>query len=191
MGNDSNNQSTTNIDAGLTTAEAQRRLEEYGPNEVPEKKNNPLIQFAKKFWGLTPWMLEFTVALEWVFGKYTEAYVIVVLLIFNAVVSYLQEEKANSAVELLRKKLTVLTRVKRDGTWAKLPAREIVPGDVIRLRAGDMAPADAKIVDGQMEVDQSALTGESLPVERSRGESIYSGSIVRSGEARESSQRQA
>jgi H+-transporting ATPase len=170
------------IDVGLTLEEAQRRLKEYGPNEVPEKKKNPLLRFISNLWGLTPWMLEFTVALEWFLGKYLEAYVIAILLVFNAAVSYLQEEKANSAVELLRQKLTVKTRVKRGGEWIQLPARELVPGDVVRLRAGDLAPADIQVAEGHVDVDQSALTGESLTVERKQGESLYSGSVVRSGE---------
>ncbi|MCX6654936.1 MAG: HAD-IC family P-type ATPase, partial [Candidatus Bathyarchaeota archaeon] len=173
---------THSVDGGLTQEEVSKRLREYGPNEVPEKKRNPLLQFIDKFWGLTPWMLEFTVALEWVLGKYLEAYVIAILLVFNAAVSFLQEEKANGAVDLLRRKLTVKTRVRRGGEWIQLPARELVPGDVVRLRAGDLAPADVQVSDGRVEVDQSALTGESLTVERKQGESIYSGSVVRRGE---------
>ncbi|MGD0805602.1 MAG: plasma-membrane proton-efflux P-type ATPase [Candidatus Bathyarchaeia archaeon] len=166
----------------LTTDEAKQRLRKYGPNEVPEKKTNPLLRLVGKFWGLTPWMLEFTVALEWILGKYLEAYVIAILLIFNAAVSFIQEEKANSAVQLLRQKLTVKTRVKRGGEWIQVPARELVPGDVVRLRAGDLAPADVQVAEGHVEVDQSALTGESLTVERKEGESLYAGSILRNGE---------
>jgi H+-transporting ATPase len=171
-----------NIELGLTPMEAARRLKEYGSNEVPEKRTNPVLRFVKKFWGLTPWMLEFTIALEWVLGKYLEAYVIAILLLFNAAISFIQEEKANSAVELLRLKLTVKTRVKRGGEWIQVPAMELVPGDVVRLRAGDLTPADVQVVEGHVEVDQSALTGESLTVERKQGESLYSGSVVRSGE---------
>jgi len=106
------------IDAvnGLSIDEAKKRLAEYGYNEVPEKKPNPILKFATKFWGLTSWMLEFTVILEWILGKYLEAYVIVILLLFNAVVSFIQEKKASSAVDLLRQKLAVKTRVKRGGT---------------------------------------------------------------------------
>jgi H+-transporting ATPase len=170
------------LDSGLTHEEAMKRLREYGPNEVPEKKTSPLIRIAKKFWGLTPWMLEFTVALEWFLGKTLEAYVIAILLIFNAAVSFIQEEKANSAVQLLRQKLTVKTRVKRGGQWIQLPASELVPGDVVRLRAGDLSPADVQVAEGHVDVDQSALTGESLTVERKQGESLYAGSVVRSGE---------
>jgi H+-transporting ATPase len=172
-----------NLDRGLSPDEIQRRLKEYGYNEVPEKKVNPLLKPAKKFWGVTPWMLEFTVAMELVLGKMIEAYVIFGLLVFNAAVSYIQEEKANSAVALLRKRLMVNARVKRDGEWGLIAARELVPGDLLRLRAGDMVPADAQVIDGHLDVDQSALTGESLTVERKEGEVLYSGSIVKGGEA--------
>ena len=167
---------------GLSTEQAEERLARYGFNEVPEKKPNPILRFAAKFWGLTSWMLEFTVVMEWFLGKYLEAYVIVVLLIFNAVVSFMQEKKASIAIELIRQKLAVKTRVKRDGAWALLPARELVPGDIIRLRAGDLAPADVQVVEGHVDVDQSALTGESLTIEKKIGESIYSGSTISRGE---------
>ncbi len=168
---------------GLTTEEAVNRLKQFGYNEVLEKKTGFHIKFGKKFWGVTPWMLELTVVLEWFLGKYTEAYFIAGLLTFNAIVGYLQEERANSAVALLRTKLTVNARVKRDGQWALLPSSNLVPGDLIRLRAGDMTPADTKLLDGNVDVDQSALTGESLAIERKRGEVLYSGSVVKRGEA--------
>jgi len=167
---------------GLSLEETKKRLVEYGYNEVPEKKPNPILKFATKFWGLTSWMLEFTVIMEWILGKYLEAYVIIILLVFNAVVSFIQEEKASSAVDLLRQKLAVKTRVKRGGVWVVLPARELVPGDIVRLRAGDLAPADVQVVEGCVDVDQSALTGESLAIEKKTGDLLYSGSTVSSGE---------
>jgi H+-transporting ATPase len=167
---------------GLNMDEAKKRLAKYGYNEVPEKKTSPILKFAVKFWGLTSWMLEFTVIMEWILGKYLEAYVIVVLLTFNAVLGFIQEEKASSAVDLLRQKLVVKTRVQRDGAWILLPARELVPGDLVRLRAGDLTPADVQVVEGQVNVDQSALTGESLTIERKIGDALYSGSTVSSGE---------
>jgi H+-transporting ATPase len=173
----------TNVAMGLSFDEAKRRLDEYGANEVPERKANPLKKFGKKFWGITPWMLELTVAMEFILGKNLEAYFIAALLCFNAVVGYLQEEKANNAVALLRKRLLVNARVKRGGEWVLLPARELVPGDIIRLRAGDMTPADAKLLEGHLDVDQSALTGESLTVERNASDTLFSGSTVKSGEA--------
>ena len=182
MENKSSDESSPSFTIGGLTQEVSKRQREYGSNEVPEKKTSPILRFAKNFWGLTPWMLEFTIVLEWVLGKYLEAIVIAVLLIFNAAVSYIQEEKANGAVELLRQKLTVMSRVKRGVGWTQVPARELVPGDVVRLRAGDLAPADVQVAEGRVEVDQSALTGESLTVERKGGEFLYSGSVVRSGE---------
>ena len=172
----------SNMELGLTLEETVKRLKEYGPNEIPEKKIRSILNLVKKFWGLTPWMLEFTVALEWVLGKYLEAYVIIILLCFNAAISFIQEEKANSAVELLRQKLTVEARVKRGGEWIQVSARELVPGDVVRLRAGDLVSADIQVAEGYVEVDQSTLTGESLTIVRKQGESLYSGSIIRSGE---------
>jgi len=172
----------TDIVNGLTTDEAKRRLAVYGYNEVPEKKPKLILKFATKFWGLTSWMLEFTFIMEWILGKYFEAYVIIALLGFNAVVSFIQEEKASSAVDLLRQKLAVQARVKRDGVWMLLPARELVPGDVVRLRAGDLVPADVQVVEGHVDVDQSALTGESLTIEKNIGDTLYSGSMVISGE---------
>ncbi len=167
---------------GLSEEEAKRKLAEYGYNEVPEKKTNLILRFATKFWGLTPWMLEFTVVMELILGKNLEAYVIIALLIFNAAVSFIQEEKASSAVDLLRQKLTVKARVKRGGEWVLLPAKELVNGDVVRLRAGDLVPADVQVAEGQVDVDQSALTGESLAIERKLGDLLYSGSTVRRGE---------
>ncbi|MGB9622979.1 MAG: HAD-IC family P-type ATPase, partial [Candidatus Bathyarchaeia archaeon] len=179
---DRNLDACTDAVNGLSVEEAEKRLSEYGYNEVPEKKLNPVLKFAKKFWGLTSWMLELTVVMEWVFGKYLEAYVITALLVFNAIVSFIQEEKAGSAVDLLRQKLAVKARVKRGGAWALIPARELVPGDLVRLRAGDLIPADVKIVEGYVDVDQSAITGESLTVEKKIGDLLYSGSTVNKGE---------
>ena len=168
---------------GLTSDEVQKRRSEYGLNEISEKKTNLLLQFAKKFWGLTPWMLEFTVALELLLGKSLEAGVILALLLLNSVISYYQEREANSAVELLKKKLSIKTRVYRDGQWISASARELVPGDIVRLRAGDLTPADIELFDGRLDVDQSALTGESLTVEKRKNDSVYSGSVVKIGEA--------
>ena len=170
------------LERGLTSEEARKRIGEYGYNEVSEKRGSPLMGFAKKFWGITPWMLEITVALEWVLGKYFEMYVVIGLLIFNAVLGFIQEERANSALELLKDKLRINARVKRDGKWTVVPARELVPGDLIRLRAGDFVPADVKVAEGNVEVDQSALTGESQMVEKKVDEVLYGGATVRRGE---------
>ncbi len=164
VGDKSSGEMGTNLRKGLSSEEVRERLMKYGYNEVPEEKVNLIIRFIKKFWGITPWMLEITVVLEWILGKYFEMYVVMGLLGFNAVLGFIQEEKANSALELLKEKLKIRARVKRDGNWAIVPARELVPGDVIRLRAGDFIPADVTATEGEVEVDQSSLTVESQMV---------------------------
>ncbi len=171
-----------NSSKGLSNEEAKRLLEQYGPNEITEEHLNPLLLFLKKFWGPIAWMLEAALLLEWAFGKTINAVIIAFLLTFNAVLGFFHEQKAHGAVELLKKKLQVMARVLRDGSWVMMPARELVPGDYVRLRMGDFAPADMEIEEGHVDVDQSALTGESLPVEKSVKDTIYSGSIIRRGE---------
>ncbi|HML03615.1 MAG TPA: plasma-membrane proton-efflux P-type ATPase [Candidatus Bathyarchaeia archaeon] len=167
---------------GLTDAEAKERLQRYGFNEVPEKKTNPVVMLARKFWGLTAWMLEIIIVLSWVLQKYADVYIVTGLLLFNAALSFIEERRASSAVDALKEKLRVNARVLRDGAWRAIPARELVPGDMVRIRLGDFVPADVKIQD-RLEVDQSALTGESQIVEKKRDDLLYSGSIVRSGES--------
>ena len=168
---------------GLSSAEAAARLREHGPNETPELKPHPLLRFLKKFWGLPAWMLELIVVLSFVLGKRADFWITLTLLVVNAVLGFLQESRASAAVAALRHRLSVLARVRRDGAWQTLPVRELVPGDAVRLRAGDIVPADAKVTDGALEIDQSALTGESAAVARSRGETLYAGAVVRRGEA--------
>jgi len=179
---DRSSQSAAALGEGLTSEEARSRINEYGYNEVTERKTSSVVRFFKKFWGLSPWMLEMTVALEWLVGKYLEMYIVIGLLFFNAILSFFQEEKANSALELLRQRLRINARVKRDGKWAIVPARELVPGDVIRLRAGDFVPADVTVAEGSVEVDQSSLTGESLTVDKKTGDGLLSGSVLKRGE---------
>jgi len=174
--------SAVDLGRGLSSEEVQRRISEHGYNEVPERRVSPFTRFAKRFWGITPWMLEITIVLTWILGKQLEMYVVTGLLVFNAVLGFIQEEKANAALAFLKQSLTVKARVKRDGRWATVPARELVPGDIIRLRAGDFVPADARVAEGSVEVDQSSLTGESLLVERKVDDIVFSGSIVRMGE---------
>ncbi|EWG07877.1 MAG: cation transport ATPase [Candidatus Aramenus sulfurataquae] len=168
---------------GLSEEEAKKRLEKYGFNEVKEKKVNPVVKFLKKFWAPVPWMLEVTIVLTYVLGKYLDMYIIAFLLVFNSVVSFVQEHRAENAVELLRQKLSVQAKVLRNGKWKLIPAKFLVPGDVVHIRLGDIVPADVKILEGEVSVDQSALTGESLPVAKDKGDVAYSGSIVRRGEA--------
>jgi H+-transporting ATPase len=173
----------SDIEKGLSTEEAKRRLSEYGYNEVPEKKTHFLVRLAKCFWGIVPWMLEATAFLTWVLGKYPDMIIIVALLCVNATLSIIRQRKSDVALESLKHRLSIQSRVKRDGIWSVVSAREIVPGDLIRVRAGDLLPADIKIINGNMELDQSVLTGESTTVERTDGELAYSGSAVKRGEA--------
>ena len=168
---------------GLTQAEAKKRLNQYGPNEIEEKKINELLKFLSYFWGPIPWMIEAAVILSAVARHWPDFGIIFVLLLTNAVVGFWEEHQAGNAIAALKATLAIKARVKRDGKWVTPPARELVPGDVIRIRLGDIVPADARLLDGDpVEVDQSALTGESLPATRKSGEAIFSGSIIRQGE---------
>ena len=168
---------------GLSQAEAQRRLATYGYNELPEKKTNALLKFLSYLWGPIPWMIEAAVILSAVVQHWADFFVILLLLVANAVVGFWEEYQAGNAIAALKAKLAIKARVRRDGNWSILGARELVPGDVIRLRLGEIVPADARLLEGEpVEVDQSALTGESLPVSRKAGEAVYSGSIIRQGE---------
>ncbi len=169
---------------GLTQSEAEKRLAQYGPNELTEKKTNLLLKFLSYFWGPIPWMIEIAVILSGVVGHWPDFFIILLLLAANAVVGFWEEREASNAIEALKARLAVKARVRRDGKWINPPARELVPGDVIRMRLGDIVPADARLLDGDpVEVDQSALTGESLPAERKVGEAVFSGSIIRQGES--------
>jgi H+-transporting ATPase len=168
---------------GLSQAEAQKRLTQYGPNEIEEKKANQFLKFLKYFWGPIPWMIEAAVILSGVLRHWPDLFIILLLLVANAVVGFWEERQAGNAIAALKANLAVKARVKRDGKWVNPAARELVPGDVIRMRLGDIVPADARLLDGDpVEVDQSALTGESLPATRKPGEAVFSGSIIRRGE---------
>jgi len=168
---------------GLTQTEAEKRLTQYGPNEIEEKKANPFLKFLTYFWGPIPWMIEAAVILSAVARHWPDFGIILLLLLANAVVGFWEERQAGDAIDALKAKLAVKARVKRDGKWINPPARELVPGDAIRLRLGDIVPADARLLAGDpVEVDQSALTGESLPATRKPGEAVFSGSIIRQGE---------
>jgi H+-transporting ATPase len=170
--------------AGLTGAEAAKRLTDDGPNELPVKKTNALLKFLSYFWGPIPWMIEVAVVLSGVVKHWPDFFIILVLLCSNAVVGFWEERSAGNAIASLKAKLATKTRVRRDGKWVTPPARELVPGDVIQLKQGDIVPADARLLDGDpMSVDQSALTGESLPATCKPGEAVFSGSIVRRGQS--------
>jgi H+-transporting ATPase len=168
---------------GLTEEEAKKRLAQYGPNALEEEKGNPLLKFLSYFWGPIPWMIEAAAILSGIVQHWVDLIIIVVLLVFNAVVGFWQEHQAANAVEALKKQLAHRARVKRDGNWEEVDAATLVPGDIIRLRLGDIIPADAKLAEGDyLSVDQSALTGESLPVDKKPGDVGYSGSIAKQGE---------
>ena len=168
---------------GLSREEVAQRLAEYGPNVIVEDKPNSLRLFFKKLWGPVPWMLEATLVLELILGNRIEAMIIGFLLVFNAVLGFMHQQKAQNALNMLRSKLQIMARVLRDGAWVQISSAELVPGDYVHLRVGDFAPADLTIAEGQVLVDQSALTGESVPVEREPGEAVFSGSVLRRGEA--------
>ena len=168
---------------GLSQAEAQKRLTHYGPNEIEEKKTHPFLKFLTYFWGPIPWMIEAAVILSAVARHWPDFGIIFVLLLANAGVGFWEEHQAGNAIAALKAKLAITARVKRDGKWITPAARELVPGDVIRLRLGDIVPADARLLAGDpVEADQSALTGESLPATCKPGEAVFSGSIIRQGE---------
>ncbi len=168
---------------GLDQKNASERLRQYGYNEITEDKINPFLKFLTYFWGPIPWMIEIAMLLSGVVGHWTDLIIIAVLLLMNAVVGFWEEFQAGNAIEALKKKLALKARVKRNGDWMTIPSREVVPGDVLRLRIGEIIPADAKLMKGDpIQVDQSALTGESLPVEKKAEDVVYSGSIVSQGE---------
>ncbi len=168
--------------AGLTRTAAQALIQEHGYNEVAERPEHPLRRFLGKFWGLSAWMLELIIVLSAVLGKYSDLAVVAALLILNAVLAFAQERRAAGVVQALRRRLQVSTRVLRDATWQVIAARELVPGDIVRIRSGDIVPADLKLLNGALSVDQSALTGESKDIDKVAGDDLFSGSVVRRGE---------
>jgi H+-transporting ATPase len=169
--------------AGLTSVEAGARLARFGPNAVAEKGPPRAFVFARKFWGPVPWLLEAALIVQVAVGAYLEAGVLGALLLFNATLGFVQEGRAGAALALLRKRLAPTALALRDGKWQRLPASELVPGDVVRLTLGALVPADARIASGSLLVDQSTLTGESVPADANAGDAVYAGSLVRRGEA--------
>ena len=168
---------------GLSSEEVVRKLQKYGTNEIPEKKVSPFRKFLGYFWGPIPWMIEIASILSIIIQHYDDFAIIFTLLIVNAVVGFWQERKADNAIELLKKRLAPKARVLRDGTWHEIPSKELVPGDVVRVRLGDIVPADVKLMKGTyLLADESALTGESLPVEKHISDIAYAGAIIRQGE---------
>jgi H+-transporting ATPase len=171
-----------NPETGLTRAEVDARRKAHGYNEVAEQKRHPALEFLAKFWGMSAWMLELIMVLSVVLGKYSDFAVVSALLVVNAALGFMQERRAAGVVQTLRRRLQVNARVLRDGNWQLTPARELVPGDIVRVRPGDIIPADAKLLTGELSVDQSALTGESKDADKVAGDVLSSGSVVRRGE---------
>jgi len=168
---------------GLSADEVKARQDKYGFNEIPEKNVNPIIKFLKYFWGPIPWMIEAAVILSATERDWDDVVIIGFLLLMNATIEFIQSHKADSAIASLKQSLASKARALRDGDWMEIEARELVPGDIIRIRLGDVIPADVKLVDGDyLSVDQAALTGESLPVQKHVGDVAYSGSIAKQGE---------
>jgi H+-transporting ATPase len=168
---------------GLTNDEARRRLEKVGPNAMPDTSLHPLRMALEKFWAPVPWMLEAAIVLEIVLGKYVEAAIIAGLLVFNAALGLFQESRAQATLAALKSRLALNTSVRRDGTWKTVPAVELVPGDVIKLSLGAVVAADVRLTAGEILLDQSMLTGESVPIEAGAGVQTYAGALVRRGEA--------
>jgi len=168
---------------GLNDSNINDRIKEYGYNEISEKKVNPLVKFLSYFWGPIPWMIEVAAILSAIISHWEDFWIIFALLLLNATVGFWQEYKADDAINLLKQKLALVARVFRNGKWNELEARELVPGDVVRVRLGDIVPADLKLFKGDyLSIDESALTGESLPVEKRESDVAYSGSVIRQGE---------
>ncbi|MCC2275250.1 plasma-membrane proton-efflux P-type ATPase [Streptomyces sp. ET3-23] len=169
---------------GLSGEQARERLDRVGPNEVAEEHRSALLVLLGYFWGPIAWMIEVALVLSLLVRRWTDAVIIGVLLAMNGGVAFAEEHQAANAIAALKQRLATTARVLRDGTWATVAVRELVPGDVVRLRLGDVIPADARVLgQGELEVDQSALTGESLPVGRGAGDVLYSGAVLVRGEA--------
>jgi len=170
-------------EAGLSDAEAARRLAQYGPNALEEHRVNPMMKFLSYFWGPIPWMIECAAVLSAFVQHWADFGIILVLLFVNAIIGFWQEHKADNAIQLLKKNLALKAQVRRNGQWKTIPSHDLVTGDWVRVRLGDIVPADLKLVDGAyLEVDQSAITGESLPVDRHAGDLVYTSSVTTKGE---------
>jgi H+-transporting ATPase len=172
-----------NISNGLTSDEARARLEKDGPNAMPDTSVHPLRNALAKFWAPVPWLLEASIVLELVLHKYYEAAIITALLVFNAALAFFQEGRAQATLAALKSRLALNASVQRDGDWKTVPAKELVCGDVVKLSLGGVVAADVHLTGGSVQLDQSMLTGESLPIEAGAGVDTYAGALVRRGEA--------
>jgi H+-transporting ATPase len=169
---------------GLSSEEAKKRLQQYGPNTIEEKEETWWHRLFRRFWGPIPWMIEVAAVLSALAKRWEDFTIIMILLLVNAFVDFYQESKALNAIAVLKKKLARKAIVLRDGHWIEIDAREIVPGDIVKVKIGDIVPADLKLLGGGdfLQVDQSALTGESLPVHKKPGDELYANAIIKQGE---------
>ena len=168
---------------GLNPAELQERLNKYGPNALAEEKKSALSTFVAYFWGPIPWMIEAAALMAVVVKDWGDFTIIASLLLFNALLGFWEEHEASNALDALKSSLALKARALRSEKWEEVDARTLVPGDIIRLYLGDVVPADCKLIQGDyISIDQSALTGESLPVTKKSGDDAYSGSVVKQGE---------
>jgi H+-transporting ATPase len=168
---------------GLSDNQVQDRLKEYGPNAISENKESTLLKLLRFFWGPIPWMIEIAAILSLIASDINDFFIISFMLIFNAGIGFLEEHKAGNALNALKKGLAIKAKVLRNSIWTEINADELVPGDIIRIRLGDVVPADGKLIDGNyISIDQAALTGESLPVNKQKGDIVFSGSIAKQGE---------
>lgn len=177
-----NQQSTDNL-TGLSDEQVAALRLQYGFNEVKEKQISVIVLLAKKFWGLTAWMLEITIIISFLLHKPFDGFVITGLLIFNGLIGFFNELKAAKTVAALQQQLQVVVRVIRNGNWMQIPSRELLPGDVVRLRMGDFLTADMELKEGELKVDKSALTGETALIENKPGDMVFAGSVAKTGEA--------
>ena len=174
---------TVNTETGLTSDEAGRRLKQFGPNAVPDTALNPFRMALEKFWAPVPWMLEAAIVLQTALGEYVEAAIIAGLLVFNAALGFLQEGRAQATLAALKSRLALNATARRNGDWTNLSAAELVPGDVVKLSLGAVVAADVRLTEGSILLDQSMLTGESIPIEAGPDSQTYAGALVRRGEA--------
>ena len=182
--NDALKKLNTNPKFGLTKSDVEKRRATYGFNEINDKKVNPLKKLAKRFYGPIPFMLEIVIIITYLIGHYTDTYTVFALLIFNGVIGFFEENKADNSIELLKKKLNIKARALRSKNWSIIDARELLPGDIIRIRMGDVVPADCMVIKADtLEADQSTLTGESYPVKKNTSDMVFSGSRIVRGES--------
>ncbi|MFX1338953.1 MAG: plasma-membrane proton-efflux P-type ATPase [Promethearchaeota archaeon] len=170
-------------ETGLSSYEAKERLDIYGPNEIPETKTSSIVKFLSNFWGPIPWMIEIAAVLSIIIQHWEDFFVIITMLLINAIVRFWEENKADNVIELLKENLALKARVLRDNEWCKILSRELVPGDIVRVRIGEIIPADIKLFEGEyLSIDESVLTGESLPVDKGIFDIAYEGAIVQKGD---------